>query len=478
MTSNGRMVIRQDGEVTGTKSAHIPANGKNPDLERLRGKRVASVVFSHYPSDPRPRRAAEALAQLGMRVEVVSLRQTAEEPRRERFNGVDILRLPLRRWRGGKLAYMFQYASFLAGAFIVLAWRCLRGRYSLVHVHNMPDILVFSALVPRLFGAKVLLDLHDPMPELMMTIYGFGAESRAVRVLKRLERWSIRFADAVLTVNQACRRIFSTRSCAAEKVSVIMNSPDEKIFAPEPPDSQALSTFSGTGDPSRPFVIMYHGSLVERHGLDLAVKALETIRGTIPGAELRVYGQKTPFLEKVLSSIVDPGLRSAVRYLGPKKLEEIAAAIRQCDVGVIPNRRSIFTELNTPTRIFEYLSQGKPVIAPRVPGILDYFDPRELVFFELGDAADLARKLEQVFQDPEETRAIVTRGQAVHNNHKWSNERRRFIALVSELLAGGRTSRGVSTQNLSSETEADFSARPPVDESGVLAGARSPELPK
>ena len=55
----------------------------------------------------------------------------------------------------------------------------------------MPDVLVFSAIVPKLLGAKVVLDLHDPMPELMQTIFKLPEESFSVVVLKRLEKWSI-----------------------------------------------------------------------------------------------------------------------------------------------------------------------------------------------------------------------------------------------------------------------------------------------
>ena len=65
----------------------------------------------------------------------------------------------------------------------------------------MPDILVLSALVPKTLGAKVILDLHDPMPELMMTIFNVGQDSVWVRTLKRLEEWSIRRTDLALTVN-------------------------------------------------------------------------------------------------------------------------------------------------------------------------------------------------------------------------------------------------------------------------------------
>ncbi len=340
---------------------------------------------------------------------MICLREADDEPVRESCNGVDVRRVSLTRRRGGKLTYLWQYGSFVLVTGFMLGLRAIHRRYDVVHVHNMPDFLVFSALIPKLLGARVMLDLHDPMPELMMTIFGLDRSSFSVRLLKTLEKWSIRFADAVLTVNAACRKIFSARSCHASKISVIMNSPDENIFHYR----CAVPPQPGSRDATKPFVMMYHGSLVERHGLDLAVAALEKIHASIPQAELRIYGSSNPYLEQVMKSVQGTALEGAVHYLGPKKLEDIVDAIRESDVGVIPNRRSIFTELNTPTRIFEYLSQGKPVIAPGAPGILDYFDPEDLVVFELGDVDDLAQKMEFVFFHPKEVAGIVERGQEV-----------------------------------------------------------------
>jgi glycosyltransferase involved in cell wall biosynthesis len=408
-----------------------PFAAKNSGHDHLRGRRVAVVVFSHYPSDPRPRREAETLVKLGMQVDVISIRQNNDEARHETFNGVNILRVPIKRRRGGKFAYVFQYVSFILTSFFLLAFRSANRRYSLVHVHNMPDVLVFAALIPKLCGAKVILDLHDPMPELMMTIFGLKQESFGVRLLKWLEKWSIGFADSILAVNAACRKIFSERSCRAGKVHVVMNSPDESIFKYR----DAVGQVSFGRDLTKPFVIMYHGSLVERHGLDLAVAALKKVRESIPKAELRVYGQSTPFLKQVMDSVQEPGLRNAIHCLGARNLEKIAEAIGECDLGIIPNRRSIFTELNTPTRIFEYLSQGKPVIAPAVHGIQDYFGPDDLVFFQLGDADDLAEKIEYVFSHPEEIEGIIRRGQEIYSDHKWDCEQARFVNLVDDLLA-------------------------------------------
>ena len=365
-----------------------------------------------------------------MEVEVISLKQTDGEPAHETLNGVSILRVPLKHWRGGKLGYMLQYAAFISASFLVLAVRSLTRRYSLVHVHNMPDVLVLSALIPKICGAKVILDLHDPMPELMMTIFGLKRESFSVRALMRLEKWSIRLADTVLTPNAAFERLFAARSCPADKLHVVMNSPDENIFGYQDVGQQSPAP----GDPAKPFVIMYHGALVERHGLDLVVLALEAIRHSIPNAELRVFGRPTPYVERVMELVRARGLQAAVRYLGARNLEQIAEAIDGCDVGVIPNRGSVFTEINMPTRIFEYLVRGKPVIAPRTAGIQDYFSPDDLIFFELGDADDLARKIQYVFAHPREAQAAVKRGQRVYRAHRWSEERLGFATLVRELL--------------------------------------------
>ena len=110
-------------EVNTSSSSSRASEGPGP--ARLRGKRVAVVVFSHYPSDPRPRRAAEVLVQLGMNVEVLCLKQDACEPRRETYNGVSIRRISLKRRRGGKFSYVFQY-SVLPYYFVRLCWRFVR----------------------------------------------------------------------------------------------------------------------------------------------------------------------------------------------------------------------------------------------------------------------------------------------------------------------------------------------------------------
>ena len=387
------------------------------------------MVISLLDLSPRITREAEALVEEGMLVERICAKQNKEELTWSRNNGVEVLRVQLRHRRGGKAWYLFHYLRFLVICFVLLVCRSLTRRYDLVIVHNMPDILVFSALVPRLLGAKVVLDLQDPMPELMQAIFGVQEGSRTVRLLKALEKLSISFAHAVTTASETFRKIFFSRSCAAQKICVVMNSPDEKIFALRPPSIARSVT------ETRPFAVMYHGTLVERHGLGLAVEAVNQVRQAVPNVELRVYGDRTPYLDQVLAAVKE-GDQYWVRYLGPRTLVEIVEAIDDCDLGVVPNLRNIFTEINTPTRIFEFLTRGKPVIAPSAPGVLEYFATDSLIFFELGDAADLARKIEFVIRHPVEVGEITRRGQQVCLAHPWSREREGLVQLILKLLPG------------------------------------------
>ena len=82
----------------------------------LSGKRAAVVLYSYYASDPRPRRETEALQRAGMDVDVICLREHADEAPWELIDGVNVHRVPLKRRRAGKLTYAFQYLSFLVSS--------------------------------------------------------------------------------------------------------------------------------------------------------------------------------------------------------------------------------------------------------------------------------------------------------------------------------------------------------------------------
>ena len=394
-----------------------------------RRKRAAVLLYSDYPFDPRPRRAAEAMIETGMQVDLLCLRMSETAPRRECIKGVEVYRTRLIRQRGGKLVYFLQYGRFFCSALWFLTWRGLRHKYDVIHVHNMPDFLVFAALIPKLRGAQIILDLHDPMPELMTSIYGLKPTDWPVCLLRKLERWSIGFSHLALTPNIAFKALFASRSCAVDKVQIVMNSPEARIFDPSRTPARSRSLQDGE------FRIMHHGTIAHRHGVDLLVEAIARVRETIPGVQLHLYGAPTPFLTRVFDVGSYFGVSDRIHYHGLKFQTEIACSIREADLGMVPNRQSSFTALNFPTRIFEYLALRCPVIAPRTRGIADYFSPDQLLMFEPGNVDDLVAKILWANAHPVELRSIANEGFEIYRQHLWKNEKDRFLNALASLEA-------------------------------------------
>lgn len=383
---------------------------------------IAMVVFSYYPADPRPRREAEALVDAGYKVDVICL-QNKEEKREETIQGVKIYRMPLQKKRGGKTRYLWEYTYFGFLAFFKLTLLYFYKKYRIIHIHNMPDILVFTGLIPRIWGAKIILDLHDPMPEVFIAKYNLPENHIIIRVLRWLEKVSIKFSHQVLTPNLAFEKLFISRSCEQAKIQVVMNSPDESIFTPK-----------NLKEKSEQFIIMYHGTIVERNGLDIALYAIAKLKDKIPHLCFQVYGEGD-FVQRFLEIRQELNLKDVVQYHGHTSLEDIAIALEKADLGIIPNKLNPFTQLNMPTRIFECLRMNKPVIAPRTNGILDYFNENSLFFFEANNVDDLAKVILEVYENPQRRQTVLEEGIKVFKPHAWANEKQRLINIVKQLAS-------------------------------------------
>ncbi|GBC63758.1 glycosyltransferase WbuB [Desulfonema ishimotonii] len=382
--------------------------------------KIAMVVFSYYPADPRVRREAEALVEAGMSVDVICLKGIGES-QREDINGVNAYRINLMRTRAGKLRYLFEYSYFIISAFLMLSCLHLLKQYRIIHIHNMPDILVISAILPKLTGSKLILDLHDPMPEVYLAKYP-DAPNSVIKILKTVEKFSIGFADLVITPNISFRNLFVSRSCPSWKIHIVMNSPQENIFQKNKPERNKKAAQSK-------FSIMYHGSIVERHGLDIAIRMMTHLRKKISNLVLHVYGDGN-FLNQIKKNVRDMDLRDIVKFHGAVPLETIAKAIASADVGLIPNRMDPFTNLNFPTRIFEYLIIGKPVIVPRTQGIRDYFDEKSLFFFEAENTNDLSEVVLKVYHNPTQRQEVTNRGIDIYAGYRWKLQRKHLIELI------------------------------------------------
>jgi glycosyltransferase involved in cell wall biosynthesis len=384
------------------------------------------VVYAYFPDDERLRREADALVKAGYSISILCLK-LPNELKTETVFEVKVYRLSMSSKRANKSKYIFLYASFFFRAFFRLNLLYLKEKYNVIHVHNMPDFLVFLGFIPKMFGAKIILDLHDPSPEIFMTKFSDGEDRLISKLLKWLEKISIKFSHSVITTNKSFLDRFVSRGCPEEKINIVMNTPQESVF----------NKFAGKKRKKfdeKKFIVMYHGSIVKRHGLDLLAKSAKILENKIPELEVIVYGDGE-FVPEFLAAVKSLNIENIVKYFGKVSLDEIAETIPEINLGVIPNRIGPFTQINLPVRTFEYLCMNKPVVVPRTQGIKDYFPEDSIFYFNAGDDVDLANVIYSCFSNPEKLKEIMYKGFEIYFKYRWENQGKELIKIYSELLS-------------------------------------------
>jgi glycosyltransferase involved in cell wall biosynthesis len=391
-------------------------------------KRHCMVVHAYYPlGETRVEREARALIERGHEVDIICLQFPDEEPSEDTVGGAHVYRLPVRRHkRSGLAVQLLEYLAFLALAFVRLTRLHLLRRYAVVQVHNLPDFLIFVALIPKLSGARLILDIHDLMPEFYAARFGTGMAAWPVRLIRWQEWISCRFADHVITVTEPWRETLIERGVPAAKVTVVMNVADESIFHRDPA-VQSQSRDDGH------FHLIYHGNLTKRYGVDLVLQAVDQVRGQIPNIRLTVHGAGE-YLRELKDLAVDLGLQKHVLFSTDfMPTSELPKLILEADIGVVPYRRDLFTDGILPTKLMEYAALGVPAIAACTPAITAYFDETMVQFFTAGDVKDLARCILALYSEPQRRAQLAQGAEKFNQRHNWAKISATYVALVERL---------------------------------------------
>jgi glycosyltransferase involved in cell wall biosynthesis len=387
--------------------------------------RVCVIRQGYFPLDTRVRREVAALVEAGHEVDVICIRRSGQ-PLRERRGPVTIYRLPLANHRAdGRVRYLAQYAAFGLGASLlaVALWR--RRRWDLVQVNSMPDVLVFAAAVPRMLGARVLLDLHECMPEFFRVKFGAGPRHPAVRLVAAAEQASIRFADRVLTCTDQMRAAFVARGAPADKIDVVLNAADETLFdsVRYPPASRRPGAFT----------LICHGAIEQSYGHDTLLRAAALVRDEIPGLRIEIYGDGTyrTSLEDLAQALALNGVLHISDGWVP--LEELLSAIASADAGVVAMRRNAFRDLTHCNKMFDFIAMRRPALVSRTRAVEAYFGEDCFALFESGDERDLARAIRLLYADPRVGEQLVARASAANGAYRWTHQRRTYLRAVDRL---------------------------------------------
>lgn len=374
------------------------------------------VVHGPYPlGEPRVEQEAQAALEAGWEVDVVAMRR-AGEPGSELVDGVRVVRLPLAHRRGGGLRALGEYVCFALLSAVALARRHWTRRYSVVQVHAPPEFLVVAALLPRLLGARIVLDVHDRGSDMFAMRFG-----RAPDVLRRIEKAAAGAADAVLTVHEPYARELAAAGVPREKLTVVMNTPSDRLLPPRPAERR------------EGFVVAYHGTITPAYGLELLVESAALASNVISDLELEIIGEGDG-IDAVRWRARELGfedhLRLEGRYL-PRR--EAIARVAGASVGVIPNPPIPLNDFALPSKLFEFVAVGVPAAVPDLPALREHFADGEVYFYRAGDSLALAATLEAIAADPEASAARAAAALRRARSYRWSLSAQRYLAVLDRL---------------------------------------------
>jgi glycosyltransferase involved in cell wall biosynthesis len=290
-------------------------------------------------------------------------------------------------------------------------------------VHNVPDFLVFAALGPRLLGARVILDLHDLLPEFYAGKFGTREDSSLYRILLLVERLSCRFADHVIVANHIWHGKVTRRSAPPSRCTPILNYPADEFFRPAPRQNTAAAG---------PFVMLYPGTLNHHQGLDIAVAAFAEVRDRMPRAQFLIHGDG-PARESLRRQATELGIGDRVVIRDFVPFHEVPAVMAAADVGVVPKRADGFGNEACSTKILECMACGVPVIVSRTSVDAYYFDNGTVRFFTPGNVKDLARQMLWAYEHPAELHRVAASARRYALDYSWRRHAGEYVAIVDGL---------------------------------------------
>lgn len=386
--------------------------------------RVCMLAYSFYDSDNRVMRYAETLAARGDSVEVISLRYEGQAPR-EVIKGVNVCRIQGRKKNERSAwSYLHRVLAFCFHASWLLTLRHLRRPYDLIHVHSMPDFLVFAAWWSRLTGCRIILDIHDLLPEFYRAKFKISEKSVTYRALLMEERLSADIAHHIIVPNHLWRERVAYRLARPNECTVIINAPDRSLFYPRVRKRK-----------DNKIVLLYPGSLNQHQGLDIAIRAVASAREQIPELEFHVYGSG-PEQHHLENLVIELGLEKVVFLRSARPIWEIAEIMAEADLGIVPKRSDSFGDEAFSTKILEFFASGVPVVVSSTRVDRHYFNDTVVKFFPSGDVDRLAEAIVELGQSPALRNHFVTNGFAFVCSCDWEKNKVEYVSLVDTITRG------------------------------------------
>ena len=275
---------------------------------------------------------------------------------RERVQDVNVVRswlLPFPNRR--PLERMLNYSSFMASAAVSGSFLDVPDAV----IASSPQLLVGLSgwWISRLKHVPFIFEVRDLWPESLVAVGVGNANSTLHRLLGRIAGFLYRKADHIVVVTPAFREFLVNRwQVPAEKISVVSNGVETKIFSPQFPDPDLRKSVGGEGK----FVVSFIGTLGLAHGLDTLIAAAERLQKAEPNLLFMLVGEGAD-RERINAIAQTKGLTN-IRFVPQQLRERIPDYIAVSDTCLVLLKKSEVFETVIPTKMLEFMSCAKPVI--------------------------------------------------------------------------------------------------------------------
>jgi glycosyltransferase involved in cell wall biosynthesis len=304
------------------------------------------------------------------------------------------------------------------------SWRAVRAaageKAQIYHLHE-PELLIWS-LPLRLRGNRIIFDMHENLPKQILGkswLPGWtrGAVSEVARVAQRilLLRMPVVFAHMS----------YKTDHAWVQRSATVLNVPlaDELLAIAEPKHPVYTVSYIGRVSRVRGFhTILDAVEMLARKGRRLEFECVGLIESD----------EKAEVAERASRAALP--VRASGQWLAPKEAYRMAA---RCHAGFVILKNVPGNYNNWPTKMFEYMALGIPVIASDFPFYRTVVEGSTCGLCVDPDSPEaLAEAIEWLMDHPREAEEMGRRGRdAVMRQYNWEHEAAKLLRLYDELLA-------------------------------------------
>lgn len=330
------------------------------------------------------------LTELGYPVDILTYGQGEDVD----LPGVRIMRTPGLRWLGqiktGPSGLKIIHDLFMVLYFFGLQ---LKHRYPIVHAHE--EAVFFATLFKPLLRYKLIYDMHSSLPE-QLSNFNFTTSKLLIGAFERLELWSLKAADAVITICPAlAAQVAEIAPWALAKHRLIENSIFESVRLQNASsnDTPAAELDLHLQDQGERKLIVYAGTLEHYQGIDILLEAAQLLAGKRQDFLLIIAGGR-PEQVAHYQQLLPAASAHWIRLIGQISPDAARALTLKADVILSPRSSGN----NTPLKTYEQLASGVPLVATRIYSHTQVLSDEMCVLTEL-DGASFSAGIEALLDD-------------------------------------------------------------------------------